>query len=125
MFENIKPAIKISLINQTGKGKPFCGPGMIKLLLEIRRNGNVRDACENMGMSYTKGWKLLARLEAWLGFSVVIRHQGGKGGGEAHLTTEGAAFLEKHCAFSQECETAVGEIFSRYYPLSTHEKSVE
>ncbi|WP_010256450.1 winged helix-turn-helix domain-containing protein [Treponema primitia] len=119
MFENIKPTIKISLINQTGKGEPFCGPGMIMLLLEIRRSGNVREACENMGMSYTKGWKLLARIEAWIGFPVVVRQQGGKGGGEAHLTGEGAAFLEKHLAFLQECETTVGEIFSRYYPVKT------
>jgi molybdate transport system regulatory protein len=89
---------------------------MIKLLLEIQRNGNVRDACEKMNMSYTKGWKLLSRLERWLGFTVVIRQQGGKGGGEAHLTEEGAAFLEKHRAFLQECTAAVEDIFNRYYP---------
>jgi molybdate transport system regulatory protein len=116
MLEDVKPVLKISLITKIGKGEPFCGPGMIKLLLEIEQNGNVRDACEKMDMSYTKGWKLLNRLERWVGFSVVARQQGGRGGGEAHLTGEGAAFLEKHRAFLQECETAVGEIFSRYYP---------
>ncbi|GHT83506.1 molybdenum transporter [Spirochaetia bacterium] len=119
MFEDVKPALKVSLITRTEKGEPFCGPGMIKLLLEIRQNGNVRDACEKMGMSYSKAWKLLDRLERWLGFTVVARQQGGRGGGEAHLTGEGAAFLEKHCAFLQECETAVGDIFNRYYSLNT------
>ncbi|GHV28316.1 hypothetical protein AGMMS4952_11660 [Spirochaetia bacterium] len=119
MLENIKPVLKVSLITKTEKGEPFCGPGMIKLLLEIEQNGNVRNACEKMGMSYTKGWKLLGRLERWLGFSVVARQQGGKGGGEAHLTGEGTAFLEKHRAFVKECEAAVEDIFRRYYPLNT------
>jgi molybdate transport system regulatory protein len=112
----IKPFVKISLVNRNGKGEPFCGPGMIRLLLEIQRNGNVRDACEKMHMSYTKGWKLLSRLEAWLDFPVTIRQQGGKGGGKALLTPAGVAFLEKHLTFLQDCETAVEDIFARYYP---------
>ncbi|MHC6203404.1 winged helix-turn-helix domain-containing protein [Breznakiellaceae bacterium SP9] len=121
MLTVVKPAVKISLINQSGKGKPFCGPGMIKLLLEIQQSGNVRSACENMGMSYSKGWKLLARLEQWLGFPIVLRQQGGKGGGEAHLSLEGTAFLDKHCAFVQECKAAVDTLFKVYYPPKTPE----
>jgi molybdate transport repressor ModE-like protein len=95
--------------------KSFCGPGMISLLLAIKETGNVRQACETMKMSYSKGWKLLKTLEQWLGFSVVIRHQGGKGGGEAYLTNKGQVFLETHQAFLQDCQCAVQEVFERYY----------
>ncbi|MDR0568169.1 MAG: LysR family transcriptional regulator [Spirochaetaceae bacterium] len=88
---------------------------MIRLLKAIRETGNVRQACERMDMSYSKGWKLLKTLELYLGFSVVVRRQGGRGGGEAFLTAEGLAFLEKHEAFLRDCVSAVTEIFNRYY----------
>jgi molybdate transport system regulatory protein len=99
----------------SGEDKIFCGPGMIKLLFAIEQNGSVRRACEGMNMSYSKGWKLLRGLEAWLGSPVAVRHQGGRGGGEAYLTNEGRKFLKKHRAFEQACQQAVEEVFDRYY----------
>ncbi|MDR1956166.1 MAG: LysR family transcriptional regulator [Treponema sp.] len=88
---------------------------MITLLKAIKETGNVRQACETMGMSYSKGWKLLKVIESWIGFPLTVRHQGGKGGGEAYLTEQGSAFLEKHQAFLAECQHAVQHIFDRYY----------
>ncbi|MDR3341663.1 MAG: LysR family transcriptional regulator [Treponema sp.] len=115
MKRGVNPVVKIFLVAPGGRDESFCGPGMIKLLLAIKQIGNVRQACEIMKMSYSKGWKLLKGLEAWLDFPVVVRHQGGKGGGEAYLTEEGCAFLEKHLVFLQESQEAVQHIFERYY----------
>jgi molybdate transport system regulatory protein len=98
-----------------GEGKTFCGPGMINLLWEIEKTGSVRQACERMHMSYSKGWKLLRGLENWLRYPVTVRQQGGKGGGEAHLTAEGRDFLRRHQAFDKECQQAVQRVFERYY----------
>ncbi|MDR1893377.1 MAG: LysR family transcriptional regulator [Spirochaetales bacterium] len=97
------------------KNKPFCGPGMIKLLQAIEKTGSVRQACEEMEMSYSKGWKLLRGLEAWLGMAITVRHQGGKGGGEALLTQEGRDFLKKHLSFEKDCQQAVENLFEQYY----------
>jgi molybdate transport system regulatory protein len=113
--KKIAAAAKIFLVTP-GVGKAFCGPGMIKLLTAIKQTGNVRQACENMGMSYSKGWKLLKVLESWIGEPLTVRRQGGKGGGEAYLTERGEAFLEKHQAFLAECQQAVEKVFDRYYP---------
>jgi molybdate transport system regulatory protein len=117
--EPARPRIlaKIFLV-ASGEDKVFCGPGMIKLLLAIEQNGSVRRACEEMNMSYSKGWKLLRGLEAWLGFPVAVRHQGGRGGGEAYLTGKGREFLKKHRAFEQACQQAVEAVFERHYPGS-------
>jgi molybdate transport system regulatory protein len=92
----------------------YCGPGMIKLLTAIKQTGNVRDACKKMGMSYSKGWKLLRGLEQWLGFQVTIRSQGGKGGGLAYLSEQGESFLEEYLVLSQKCQEAVQGIFEQY-----------
>ncbi|MDR0628997.1 MAG: LysR family transcriptional regulator [Treponema sp.] len=112
--KKVKPVAKVFLVNP-GDEESFCGPGMIKLLIAIKQTGNVRHACEIMEMSYSKGWKLLKGLETCIGFPLTVRQQGGKGGGEAHLTDKGCAFLEKHQAFLQECQHAVQHLFERYY----------
>jgi molybdate transport system regulatory protein len=115
MNKNTTPVAKVFLANPGGRGEPFCGPGMVKLLEYINETGNVRQACGNMQMSYSKGWKLLKGLEVWLEYPVTKRQQGGKGGGEAHLTEEGIAFLQKHRAFESECQEAVQKLFEKYY----------
>jgi len=115
MKNDINPVAKIFLVSPGGRGSPFCGPGMIHLLDEINETGNVRKACENMSMSYSKGWKLLSGLESWLEYPVTVRQQGGKGGGKAHLTDEGKEFLKRHRNFEADCEAAVQGLFEKYY----------
>ncbi|GMO46627.1 MAG: LysR family transcriptional regulator [Termitinemataceae bacterium] len=109
------PVVKVFLAYPGGRGEPFCGPGMVKLLQKIEETGNVRQACENMKMSYSKGWKLLKALETYLEYPAVKRRQGGKDGGAANLTEAGAAFLKKQTSFESDCEYAIKKIFEKYY----------
>jgi molybdate transport repressor ModE-like protein len=88
---------------------------MVKLLEAIRKTGSVRDAAAEMGISYSKSWKLLARLEEYLQTAVAARQQGGAGGGKSALTPEGVRFLEKHTAFIADCNREVARLFAQYY----------
>jgi molybdate transport system regulatory protein len=106
---------KVFLSLPGGHGEPFCGPGMIKLLRGIKDTGNVRKSCELMGMSYSKGWKLLRLMEECLKSVLVFRQQGGKGGGEAHLTDEGEAFLKNFLAFDDAATKAVDKLFEKHF----------
>lgn len=115
MNTGIKPVTKIFLAAPGGHGKPFLGPGMIQLLEKIKTNYNVRSACEEMQMSYSKGWKLLRTLESCLQFQVVARKQGGQGGGDTRLTPQGERFLAHHQKFEQACLNSVEKLFKRYY----------
>jgi molybdate transport repressor ModE-like protein len=112
---NIEPITKVVLSKSDQDQKLFCGPGMINLLEAIRQTGNVRDACKQMAVSYSKAWKLLRGLEAWVDFPITVRQQGGAGGGETHLTEEGLNFLKKHLEFLQDCQNAVEEVYAHYY----------
>jgi molybdate transport system regulatory protein len=111
----IKPAVKVWLVTEGEYGLPFCGPGMVRLLEAIGKTGSVREAVNEMEISYSKGWKLLSRLEEYLQIPVVDRQQGGRGGGKSALTPEGAQFLEKHTAFVADCNEEVKKVFDRYY----------
>jgi molybdate transport system regulatory protein len=116
MDYDFKAVTKIFLAHPGGHGEPFCGPGMIKLIRCIKETGNVRKACEQMEMSYSKGWKLLNSLEVCIGYHVVARQQGGKGGGKTHLTDEGELFLQNFLEFEKAAGDAVDELFLKFYP---------
>ncbi|MDR0683755.1 MAG: LysR family transcriptional regulator [Spirochaetaceae bacterium] len=119
MIDDVKPVVKIFLAAPGGHGRPFCGPGMIRLLELINETGSVRHACENMQMSYSKGWKLLRGMDEYLQYPAAERKQGGIGGGKANLTEAGLAFLEKHRAFETECQKVVRKLFDKHYPATT------
>ncbi|MDR2602400.1 MAG: LysR family transcriptional regulator [Spirochaetaceae bacterium] len=115
MEKKFKPAVKTFLLSNGESGASFFGPGMMRLLDEIDKTKNVRKSCENMGMSYSKGWKLLRAVEECAGFPVTERRQGGKGGGEARLTSKGKDFLEKYRDFSKKCEKEASRVFNEIW----------
>lgn len=70
----------------------FYGPGVSELLDKIEEYGSVASASLNMGLSYSKAWKIIRDSENGLGCTLVERSIGGKGGGKASLTEEGKRF---------------------------------
>lgn len=89
---DIHPKVKLQLM----RNEPFFGPGMMVLLKQIDVLGNVRDACEKAGMSYSKGWSLIRTAEKELGCPVVERSPGGKSGGMARVSSAGHRLMERY-----------------------------
>lgn len=106
-----RPDVKLQIASESA----FFGPGSRQLLYLIENTGSVRLASQQMGMSYSKAWKILNGLDKQLGFPVVDRKKGGKHGGETRLTQQGMELLAKFDAFERECVSAVNEIFHRYF----------
>lgn len=107
----IRPRIKVQL---TGS-EPFFGPGVRTLLEWIREEGSVRDACEKMGLSYSKGRKMLDRAEKELGYTIVERSPGGKNGGGARVSDEGLKLLEKYERFEKELTETAAEKYREIF----------
>ena len=95
---DIYPKVKLQLV----RNEPFFGPGMMVLLKQIDVLGNVRDACEKAGMSYSKGWTLIRTAEKELGRPVVERSPGGKSGGMAQVSPEGRRLMERYERLERE-----------------------
>ncbi len=98
---------------QIAKEAVFLGPGVRQLLQLIGNTDSVQLACRQMGVSYSKAWKMLNTLEEQLGYEVVIRRQGGRYGGETSLSVRGRQLLDWFISLEKECDSAVKEIFSR------------
>lgn len=107
----IRPYIRVRLAGQ----EPFFGKGTVQILHGIEETGSVRMACQQMGMSYSKGWKILKRMEQELGFAVVLRKQGGPGGGSTQVTEQGKDLLARFEAYEREVQESAAGAFEKYF----------
>lgn len=111
----LHPTIKICL----AKGEDrFFGPGVRELLKGIRQYGSLRIACQNMGLSYSKGRKILKNLEERLQVPVIQCVRGGNSGGSTELTEQGCALLEQYIAFETQIRQYADVQFQHYFPLN-------
>ena len=72
------------------------GPGVHRLLGAVAQNHSLRAAAASMNMAYSKAWTVLRSAEKELGFKLLHSSTGGKGGGGAVLTAEGAQLLARY-----------------------------
>ena len=105
---------KFSLVDN---GQFLFGPGSKALFELIEKTGSVKSACEEMGMSYSKAWKKIREAQETLGCEVVVRVQGGKGGGQAMLTPTGKWLCETYTAFVDEATAQAKAIFERHFAV--------
>ena len=110
----LRPMVKLMFATTT----PFLGPGTVNLLREIDNCGNVRDACEKCGFSYSKGWSIIKNCEAKFGYPIVDRQPGGQTGGTATVTDKGHDLLAVHDELEAElgalAEARFRELMKKY-----------
>ena len=83
----------------------------VRLLRNIENLGNMRDACQNMQISYSYGWKLIHQAENALGYRIVGRQNGGKNGGLSFVTGQGLELLTR---FEKLSACVQKDVNSRY-----------
>lgn len=68
-MEHLRYHLTVRLYRQD---KSF-GPGPMRLLRGVEEGGSLHQAAEAMGMSYSKAWTLLRKLEKEWGFTLLDR----------------------------------------------------
>ena len=66
-------------------GKAF-GDGPYELLKKVEKTASLHKAAGQMGMAYSKAWKLIRSMEQRLGFFLLDRKVGGRSGGGSQIT---------------------------------------
>ena len=107
----LRPEVKLRIANE----KAFFGPGTVSLLKQIDRTGNVREACMRSGISYSKGWSIIRSLESGIGKRIVERRQGGKDGGEAHVSEEGRELIRLYEQLEADVSGFANERFRQVF----------
>jgi molybdate transport system regulatory protein len=82
------------------------GPGKIRLLEEIDREGSISAAGRSLGMSYRRAWDLVDALNTLVGSAVVEASTGGYRGGGATLTDAGRSLVADYRAIERAAQRA-------------------
>ena len=107
----IYPEIRIRL----AKEKAFYGPGAHQLLKLTDETSSLSEACRQMGISYSKGRKIIFIMEQQLGQPVIVGRSGGKYGGFSVVTEDGKKLMRCYVAFHEEAKLCVDRLFSKHF----------
>ena len=92
------------------------GPGPMKLLEGVERTGSLHQSAQEMGMAYSKAWKILKTVEKEWGYPLLVRQTGGARGGGSTLTAAGKDLLTRYRAMLSRVEQAAQEAFDACFP---------
>ena len=110
-MNSIQPVYRVTL----KKNEKFFGPGISQLLHYIEELGTIQRACEKMGMSYSKAWKIIKRVETEMGFKVLDTTIGGATGGKSQISEECKFLLQCYDKMLNELEKQTEKIFLKYF----------
>ena len=83
------------------------GPGKIRLLEAIEREGSISAAGRALKMSYRRAWLLIDELNSSFREPLVATQLGGTGGGKASVTALGRTVIRAYRAMEKDAERMV------------------
>ncbi len=91
------------------------GHGRAELLRLIGELGSIKQAVDQVGMSYRYAWGYLRELEDAVGFRLLERKPGGGSDSGTRLTADGRKFLADYARFKQRVDRAIDRHFKRVF----------
>ncbi len=109
-----KPGVHFKLWLSSGRVSGIFGDGKWRLLEAIEKEGSLRGAVGELGISYRKAWGDLKKSETALGVTLVHRHRGGSKGGGTGLTEQGKKWLSAYGRFRRDIEKGATKAFEKH-----------
>ena len=118
-YHGIKPVYNVWLSKDDGK---YFGPGVAMLIEGVKRTGSLsskvgfsKSAAKEIGMAYSKAWRIIKRSEELTGCKLLLSRTGGAHGGGACLTQDAEQILSDFTAFRKEVDTEIEKAFKKYF----------
>lgn len=112
--KNINYDAKIKIIFDKNSSVAF-GPGVAKIMALVEKTNNLSEAYRLMGLSSSKGWRIIKQVEKELGFPLFVSEIGGRGGGSTKLSKEGKVLLRKYQSFIEELNIEGKRLFKKHF----------
>lgn len=110
----LRPALSLRIYKESAK---CFGPGIAELLRRVQKAGSLRAAASDMGMAYSKAWRILNETEQALGGVLLLtRTTGGPHGGGAVLTPAGVDLLKRYTAYEAALQAEAKRLFAVHFP---------
>jgi molybdate transport system regulatory protein len=100
-------------------GKAF-GDGPFELLRRVEKKMSLHQAASQMGMSYSKAWRLIRTLEERLGFTLLERKVGGQLGGGSRITLQAKDLMNHYQQFREEVKKGLDKIYQKHFGSPSH-----
>lgn len=107
----MKISYKLWLDNE---GKAF-GEGPVELLKRVAATESLNEAASQMGMSYSKAWRLIRTIEERLGFALLERTVGGLAGGGSRITPRAQDLVQRFELLKKEAGDAIEQIYRLHF----------
>lgn len=106
-FANLKPTIRLSIMNPDAESGSLFGRGIASLCLGVRETGSLNAAAKGMGMAYSKAWRIIKDTEAALDLQLLNRD----GAHGSDLTEAGNKLLDTYLAIEEKLQKEAEELF--------------
>ena len=104
---NLKPTIRLSIMNPDAESGSLFGRGIASLCLGVRETGSLNAAAKGMGMAYSKAWRIIKDTEAALDLQLLNRD----GAHGSDLTEAGNKLLDTYLAIEEKLQIEAEELF--------------
>lgn len=95
--------------------KEFLSEELIHFLCTVDEIGSMNGACQKLGIAYSRAWTMMNQAEQQLGFPLIERLAGGKGGGSSVLTQPCRDIIEKYEKFSDSLNQQADQLFEEIF----------
>ena len=99
-LSNLQPVVRLAIVNPDGKNRSEFGRGIANLCRGVRETGSLNAAAKQMGMAYSKAWRIIKDTESMLGVQLLNRD----GAHGSTLTEEGETLLNTYDALSEKLQ---------------------
>ena len=106
---NLKPTIRLSIMNPESESGSLFGRGIANLCLGVRETGSLNASAKGMGMAYSKAWRIIKDTEAALDLQLLNRD----GAHGSQLTEAGDRILDAYLAIEKKLQKQAEEEFAR------------
>ena len=104
---NLKPTIRLSIMNPDAESGSLFGRGIASLCLGVRETGSLNAAAKGRGMAYSKAWRIIKDTEAALDVQLLNRD----GAHGSDLTEAGNKLLDTYLAIEEKLQKEAEELF--------------
>ena len=96
-------------------GEKVFGDGPLDIFHRVEKTGSLRQAAEEINMSYSQAWNLIKDLEKRLGFNLLKRKVGGERGGGSEITEEARELMTKFKLFREEADQRLNLLYKKMF----------
>ena len=106
---NLKPTIRLSIMNPDSESGSLFGRGIANLCLGVRETGSLNASAKGMGMADSKAGRIVKDTEAALGIQLLDRD----GAHGSTLTEAGDKLLDAYVAIDKKLQEDAEKEFAR------------